>query len=141
MLMVHEADRKMDRSKQKENQATVYIKTQIAVHVFYVVDDAPKKVELIDVGHIEDSLHRITTLLHNTGLQPLDTKIRVELSNMETGEEWKLEDRSSATLPGATRKETFQLPSLRKGKYMALSIVDSGADLPIKVGEVSFTVK
>lgn len=140
MIMINEADIMVDRRKEKMKQAGVLIKTQIGVHVYFIKDEGIKGIELVDVKHSADSFHRITTTIQNTGLQPLDTKIRLEISNTDTGEEWKIKDRTCATLPGASREEIFDLPQLKKGKYLSLAIVDSGNELPMKVGEVNFIV-
>jgi hypothetical protein len=78
--------------------------------------------------------------LNNTGKTWLDTKIKWELINTQTGAKLKLEDQDFYSLPGDKRFVRLKLPdNLKKGKYNATAIINYGDKDQLKVAELEFT--
>lgn len=141
MVMIAQADdpAKLKEAAQKK-QAAIMIKAEFAVHV-YLLNGTSKKDVTIDQFYLQaDSAKgKLQVYVRNTGLQPLDTKVRIEFSNDATAKQWRLEEMTAAILPGNFRIVSFALPKdLENGKYSATATVDCGEDLPLKIGELSF---
>lgn len=78
--------------------------------------------------------------LANTGKTWLDTKIKWELLNTQTGAKVKLDDQDVYSLPGDKRFVRLKLPSnLKKGNYNATAIINYGDKDQLKVAELEFS--
>lgn len=123
-----------------KKQASIVIKAEFAVHVYISNGASAKAITIDDFFLKEDTAgKKLQVYVHNTGLQPMDIKTRIELTDKTTGKEWKLDEIAAAIMPGDKRITAFALPNdLKKGNYLALAIVDCGDELPVKVGELSF---
>ncbi|WP_123985336.1 fimbrial biogenesis chaperone [Taibaiella soli] len=141
MVVISQAD---DPAKLKDaaakKQAAIMIKAEFAVHV-YLLNGGSKKDVTIDQFYLQrdSAKNKLQVYVHNTGLQPLDTKVHIEFSNDATAKQWKLNEITAAILPGDIRIVSFALPDgLEKGMYSAMATVDCGEDVPLKIGELSF---
>lgn len=77
--------------------------------------------------------------LNNTGKIWLESKIKWEILNTQTGEKEKLNDQSVYSLPGDSRLVRLQLPAnLKKGKYSATAIINYGNKDELKIAELEF---
>lgn len=77
--------------------------------------------------------------VENNGKIWLESKIKWELLNMQTGEKTTLTDQDSYSLPGDRRLVRQILPSgLKKGHYNATAIINYGNKDELKVVELEF---
>jgi hypothetical protein len=78
----------------------------------------------------------------NTGGTQLTCKARLELTNIETGKEIKLEDVEFPVFPGAKRIVQLPLPAdIPKGKYSMLALLDYDTSMPLEAVEQSIEIK
>lgn len=65
----------------------------------------------------------------------------VEITNLSSGKQDKLRQQKFTILPGFQREFTYDLPaSLPKGKYSAVSVVDTGNPEEITAAELEFSI-
>ena len=77
--------------------------------------------------------------VENNGKIWLDSKIKWELMNMQTGDKQKLSDQDSFSLPGDKRIIRQNLPAdLKKGRYNATAVINYGNKDQLKVVELEF---
>ena len=77
--------------------------------------------------------------VQNTGKVWLESKIKWELLNTQTGEKISLDDQESYSLPGDKRIVTRSLPAdLKKGRYNATALVSYGNKDELKIAELEF---
>ncbi|XZF13028.1 hypothetical protein ACTHGU_14675 [Chitinophagaceae bacterium MMS25-I14] len=125
--------------KNSQKQASIMIRAEFAVQVYILNGASQKAIAIEDFYLQQDSAEKFRVVVRNAGLQPLDTKAHIEITDKTTGREWKINEVSAAILPGDKRISTFALPvGLPKGNYLALAVVEGGEDLPVKVGELTF---
>ncbi|WP_300597747.1 hypothetical protein [Niabella sp.] len=92
--------------------------------------------------HVKDSaVHRLVVKYQNTGQVHKDGFIRFELTNKQTGEEIKPEPVPIAITPGDDQVINYPLPKLAAGNYLAVAILDAGADNELKVAEKNIHVE
>lgn len=81
-------------------------------------------------------------LIRNTGNIMLQCRARLELTNMETGEEIKLDVVEFPLFPEAKRMIPLSLPgTLKKGRYSALAMLEYHEDMPLEAIETTIEVK
>jgi len=72
----------------------------------------------------------------------LQCQARLELTNMETGEEIKLERVEFPIFPVANRTIPLAIPlNLKKGRYSALAMLEYHDDMPLEAIEVTIEIK
>ena len=77
--------------------------------------------------------------LQNSGKSWLESKIKWELLNTQTGEKQKLLDQESYSLPGDQRFVRQKLPvNLPKGRYNATAVINYGNKDELKIVELEF---
>jgi len=92
--------------------------------------------------HIKDSAaHRLVVKYQNTGQVHKDGFIRFELTNKQTGEEIKPQPVPIAIMPGDDQVIHYPLPKLAAGDYLAVAILDAGAENELKVAEKNIHVE
>ncbi|HCN83746.1 MAG TPA: hypothetical protein DIT07_09000 [Sphingobacteriaceae bacterium] len=78
----------------------------------------------------------------NTGGTQLTCKARLELTNIETGKEIKLEEVEFPVFPGAKRIVQLLLPAdIPKGKYSMLALLDYDTSMPLEAVELGIEIK
>jgi hypothetical protein len=78
----------------------------------------------------------------NTGSTQLTCKARLELTNIETGKEIKLEETEFPVFPGAKRTVQLVLPAdVPKGKYSMLALLDYDSSMPLEGVELNIEIK
>lgn len=75
----------------------------------------------------------------NTGQINKDAYVRFELTNIETGEEIPVKSIAVAMLPEAEQWIQLDLPATLKGRYLAVAILDAGAQYDLKIAEKEIT--
>lgn len=80
--------------------------------------------------------------MENTGAAMLQCKVHMELTNIETGKEIKLDRVEFPVFPEGKRKVRLVIPQdVPKGKYSALAILNIGEDVPLEAIEKTIEVK
>lgn len=80
--------------------------------------------------------------MENTGNIMLQCHAHLELTNMDTGEEIRLESTEFPIFPEAKRTIPLQLPAnLKKGRYSVLALLEYHEDLPLEAIEITIEVK
>lgn len=80
--------------------------------------------------------------MENTGAVMLQCKVHMELTNIETGREIKLDRIEFPVFPDSKRKVRLVIPQdVPKGKYSALAILNIGEDVPLEAIEKTIEVK
>lgn len=80
--------------------------------------------------------------LANTGDIMLECKVHMELTNVETGKEYKLDRQEFPVFPSAKRKIRLTIPTtIPKGKYSALAVLDTGEESALEAIEKAIEVK
>lgn len=103
-----------------------------------------RSIEVLNFSDHADSLNKqqpgyLELEVENNGKVWLESKIKWELLNTQTGEKQKLEEMESFSLPGDKRLIRKVLPiDLRKGKYNATAIINYGNKDELKVVELEF---
>ncbi len=78
----------------------------------------------------------------NTGEVMLECKVHMELTNVETGKEYKLDRTEFPVFPAANRKVRLTIPgTVPKGKYSALAVLDTGEESALEAIEKAIEVK
>lgn len=78
----------------------------------------------------------------NTGETMLECKVHMELTNVETGKEYKLDRAEFPVFPAGKRKVRLTIPdTVPKGKYSALAILDTGEEAALEAIEKAIEVK
>ncbi|MBE7172315.1 MAG: hypothetical protein INR73_17135 [Williamsia sp.] len=78
----------------------------------------------------------------NTGETMLECKVHMELTNVETGKEYKLDRTEFPVFPASKRKVRLIIPdTVPKGKYSALAILDTGEESALEAVEKAIEVK
>ncbi|MBO9591498.1 MAG: hypothetical protein J7599_01230 [Niabella sp.] len=91
---------------------------------------------------IKDSAaHQLVVKYQNTGQVHKDGFIRFELTNKQTGEEIKPQPVPIAIMPGNDQVIHYPLPKLDPGNYLAVAILDAGAENELKVAEKNIHVE
>ncbi|MCK7559101.1 DUF4832 domain-containing protein [Chitinophaga sedimenti] len=131
---------------QKKNGASMVVRLEVGVHVYYTPPTLSKK--SIDIINFRDggwkktgdsSKHMLEVVFKNTGELMAESHVKLELTNQATAEEIKLDAQPAPTMPGVTRVVQFGLPAnLKKGNYLAVAIVDNGPEIPLRIGELEF---
>lgn len=87
------------------------------------------------VSNGKEQVRRLMLRIHNKGDLNKDAFVRLELTDKASGEEHKIDPASIALLPGATQWVTFDLPLKLNGKFLAVALLDAGADYDLKIAE------
>lgn len=146
MLMLTQVNEKK-AEKAKIVQTQIVVRMQVGVHVYF----EPPYLETKDVdlqrlffaksgtASKEDLLAKergLVSEIANIGQLVAEGKLRLELSNLQTQQVWKLDEKEFNSMPGDLLQIPFTLPAgLPKGPYNILAMLDLGANLPLKVIE------
>lgn len=127
-------------------QSSIAATFQIGVHLYYIHPSLQQQELAIKGFQFEDQSNepnsKFLIKLQNVGETVVDGSIKLELTNSETGKEYRPFEAhpvAAAFMPNDVRYVTLDLPSdIPAGKYSALAIVDIGAshDLQMAVIEV-----
>ncbi|MBN9380099.1 MAG: hypothetical protein J0H74_05010 [Chitinophagaceae bacterium] len=79
--------------------------------------------------------------MENTGETMLQCKVHLELTNIETGKEFRSEKVEFPVFPEGTRKVRLMVPvNTPRGRYSALAILDIGEGIPLEAVEKKIEV-
>lgn len=114
-------------------------KVQLGVHIYHTPLNAKLKTIGIDTVAMSSGTgeRRVRVRVNNTGNRQLESQMRVELTNLKTAQELKLETVSVNSMPGERIWVNAPLPAkLPSGRYLVITIIDSGPDVPLQVAEL-----
>lgn len=86
-----------------------------------------------------DGGRQLTVAFHNSGARQTMTHGSVEVRRLDDSVAAKIDVPEFPTLPGATRRLAMPLPTLPKGRYVLLALLDYGGQ-EIAAGQVSLEV-
>ncbi|MEN5086467.1 hypothetical protein ABE426_08350 [Sphingobacterium faecium] len=87
----------------------------------------------------DQQVRKMMVKVKNTGQINKDAYVRFELTNIETGEEIPVKSIAVAMLPDAEQWIQLDLPATLKGRYLAVAILDAGAQYDLKIAEKEIT--
>jgi hypothetical protein len=64
----------------------------------------------------------------------------IDLTNLETGEQQRLQVKKFTIIPDLVRDFTFKLPTLTKGKYLAIGVLDYESSEEIQAAKMEFEI-
>ncbi|TKC08636.1 fimbrial biogenesis chaperone [Pedobacter frigoris] len=123
----------------------IKVSVRMGVKVYHTFSQAEERsidvlnfIDKIDPEH-KDQPGYLELEVENNGKIWLESKVKWELLNTQTGEKQQLEDIDSYSLPGDKRLIRKLLPAgLKKGKYNATAIINYGNKDELKVVELEF---
>lgn len=96
----------------------------------------------ISLKAVEKEKNTYEFTMQNVGDVMLQSRAHLELTNVETGKEFKLNKTEFPVFPEGTRKVKFTIPdTIPTGKYSALAILDIGEDMPLEAVEKVIEIK
>lgn len=116
---------------------------RFGIHIYQTPPTVTNK-EAKAISLKQDSLDKkvYNFMIANTGGTQLTCKARLELTNIDTGKEIKLEDVEFPVFPGAKRIVQLPLPAdIPKGKYSMLALLDYDTSMPLEAVEQSIEIK
>lgn len=128
-----------DTTVQKTAKITTTIREifRVGLHIYQTPPNVSAKSALA-VSLNQDKKNPDTYFfeMKNTGPTMLSCYAHMELTNIENGQVFKLEVQDFPVFPGGKRLVEFKLPpTLPKGKYSALTILDYGENSPLEAIE------
>lgn len=133
-------------ANKKQKQMVISIRFEVGLHIYYTPPGLSKKelsfVAFDERGKIttpDGKFKQLALTIQNTGEVNAEAQLRSEVTDVVTGEEFKFPDRPIAMLPGAKQIVYINVPEKLAGrKLVAVSMLDSGAAVDLKVAEKAF---
>jgi hypothetical protein len=129
-------------------QSSISATFQIGVHLYYIHPSLQQQELAIKGFKFEGQKDRSNSMfkikLKNIGETVVDGHIKLELTHVESGKEYRPFDRhpvSAAFMPNDVRFVTLDLPDdIPAGKYSALAIVDIGASHELQMAVIDVVI-
>ena len=128
-----------------QNGSLIKVTVRMGVKIYHTFSQTEdRSIEVLNFTDKQDpakkNLPGILELeVENNGKIWLESKIKWELLNTQTGEKQKLADLDSFSLPGDKRIIRQNLPAdLKKGRYNATAVINYGNKDQLKVVELEF---
>lgn len=144
MLFLQSANERDSTEKKNKNVSTqVKELIRVGIHIYQTPPNANKLKVTANAFYEVDKESRLYELnMENTGDAMLQCKAHLELTNIETGKEFRLDKIEYPVFPGGKRKVRFAVPSsVPAGKYAALAVIDIGEDQPLEAIEKNIELK
>ncbi|MBC8054105.1 MAG: Fn3-like domain-containing protein [Sphingobacteriaceae bacterium] len=124
-------------------KATIREVFRIGLHVYQTpVTVTEKSAKAIAVTQSKSEPNVYNFSMVNTGKVMLECKIKSVLTNLVSGDEIKLEEYEIPVFPGADRILKLAIPpTVPKGKYSMLTVLDYDADKPLEAVETNIVVQ
>lgn len=134
-----------DSTVQKTARITTTIREifRVGLHIYQTPPTVSAKSALA-VSLNKDKVKQDTYVfeMKNTGPTMLSCYAHMVLTNVASGQEYKLEVQDFPVFPGGKRIVDFKLPpTIPKGKYSALAILDYGENSPLEAIESAIEIK
>lgn len=131
-----------------ENQMGLGIQQtfQFVVHIFQtppnVTFKSAKILHFKDISVAADSVKRLEMLVENNGDAIVDCASYIELTNLATGTNERLDIKAFTILPGSRREVVFTIPAATAaGLYSVLGVVDYGSREAIEAAEIELRIQ
>lgn len=144
MLFLQSANERDSAEKNNKNVSTqVKELIRVGIHIYQTPPTANKlKGKLNTLTAVENESRVFELTMENTGDAMLQCKAHLELTNIETGKEFRLDKIEFPIFPEGKRNVKFTVPSsVPPGKYAALAILDIGEDHPLEAIEKNIELK
>lgn len=129
--------------KNAKMKATIREVYRIGIHVYQTpvaVNIKEARALALEPDTIEKNVYNFS--LVNTGKAMLECKARLLLTNLSNGEEVKLDELEFPIFPDGKRIVKLLIPpTVPKGKYSMLAILEYDADMPLEAIESSVDIK
>lgn len=134
-----------DSTTQKAARITTTIREifRVGLHIYQTPPSITAKSALaVSLNKDKKNADTYVFEMKNTGPTMLNCYAHLELTNIESGTEFKLDVQDFPVFPGGKRLVDFKLPpTLPKGKYSALAILDYGENSPLEAIESTIDIK
>lgn len=134
-----------DTTVQKTARITTTIREifRVGLHIYQTPPSVSAKSALaVSLNQDKKNADTYVFEMKNTGPTMLNCYAHMELTNIESGQEFKLDVQDFPVFPGGKRLVDFKLPpTLPKGKYSALAILDYGDNAPLEAIESALVIK
>lgn len=123
--------------------ATIKEVYRIGVHVYQTPPTAKvKEAKAISLEADKVEKNAYNFMMNNTGKSMLECKVRLVLTNLADGAETKLDEFEFPVFPEAKRIVKLTIPpTVPKGKYSMLAILDYDSDMPLEAIEKPLEIK
>lgn len=132
-----------DENKEGKLKATIREVYRIGIHVYQTPINANyKEARAISMqpDKKEKNLYHFT--MQNTGKAMLECKVRLVLTSLSDGSETKLEEQEFPVFPGGKRIVQLLIPpTVAKGKYSMLAVLEYDNDMPLEAIETNVEIK
>jgi hypothetical protein len=144
MLFVQNV-KEQENSKKKKGKVNAIINEifRFGIHLYQTPPGIHNfEAKAIDLRPDESIKGSYNFFVRNTGNVMLQCQARLELTNMETGEEIKLERIEFPIFPDANRTIPLAIPgNLKKGRYSVLAMLEYHDDMPLEAIEMTIEIK
>lgn len=134
--------------EQETNHPSIGIKInyEFGVQIFHTPITAKKgEVVFTNISYQEQQESKVRLLridFENNGYIHKNGQIRTELTNIDTGKDFKLEPVAFAIMPLDKQFQTIKLPKeIEEGNYKLVSFLDLGENYELNIGEKKIHVK
>lgn len=132
-----------DETKGAKMKATIREVYRIGIHVYEnpaVANKKEARAIALEPDAVQKDIYNFSLI--NTGKTMLECKARLLLTNLANGQEVKLDEMEFPVFPGGKRIVKLQIPpTVPKGKYSMLAILEYDADMPLEAIEKSIEIK
>lgn len=137
--------KEQENSKKKKGKVNAVINEifRFGIHLYEIppgVNQAEAK--SVDLRADQSIKGNYNFSIRNTGNIMLQCRAGLELTNMETGEEIKLDRVEFPIFPDAKRIIPLSIPTnLKKGRYSVLAVLEYHEDMPLEAIETTLEIK
>jgi hypothetical protein len=116
---------------------------RVGIHIYQTPPSVTKmSAKALTLLPVTDEKNAYDFFMQNTGETMLQCNAHLELTNIETGKEIKLDRTEFPVFPEARRIVRLTIPdTVPKGKYSALAILDIGEDASLEAIERTIEIK
>ena len=129
--------------KDAKMKATIREVYRIGIHVYQTpgaLNIKEARAVALEPDKIEKNVYNFSLI--NTGKAMLECKARLLLTNLSNGEEVKLDELEFPIFPDGKRIVKLQIPpTVPKGKYSMLAILEYDSDMPLEAIESSVDIQ
>jgi len=134
-----------DSAAQNSKQFNTKIKEllRVGIHIYQTPPTVTRmSAKAVSLQPVPDQKNAYDFYMQNTGQTMLQCKVHLELTNVETGKEIKLDRTEFPVFPEGKRVVRLTISdTVPKGKYSALAILDIGEDSALEAIERTIEIK
>lgn len=144
MLFLQSTEEQNAGSKNnKQLQTQVKELLRIGVHIYQTPPALNKRAaKAVSLKAVENEKNTYEFTMQNIGDVMLQSKAHIELTDVQTGKEYKLDKIEFPIFPEGVRRVKFAIQdTVPPGKYSALAILDLGEEMPLEAIEKVIEIK